>query len=196
MAMGPVQMLVLGFDEPNFTGKIAAELDRLREHEFVKIVDALVVNKDENGDITALQVSDLSQDEAIEMGAIAGALIGFGYGEDEDAVEAGAELGAEAMADGHLIPEEDAWYVADAIPNGSAAAIILLEHLWAIPLRDAIVGCRRHRARRRVDPRQRPDRGRRRCSGGVGASSGVGAAAAPAATPARARRAARAGGRR
>ena len=74
------------------------------------------------------------------MGAIAGALIGFGYGDDDEAVEAGAELGAEAMADGHLIPEEDAWYVADAIPNGSAAAIILLEHLWAIPLRDAIVG--------------------------------------------------------
>jgi uncharacterized membrane protein len=141
MAMGPVQMLVLGFDEPNFTGKIAAELDRLREHEFVKIVDALVVNKDENGDITALQVTDLSEDEALEMGAIAGALIGFGYGEGDDAaIEAGAELGAEAMADGHLLPEEDAWYVADAIPNGSAAAIILLEHIWAIPLRDAIVG--------------------------------------------------------
>ncbi len=138
MAIGPVQMLVLGFAEPNFTGKIAAELDRLREHEFVKIVDALVVQKDDAGEITALQVSDLSQDEAIEMGAIAGALIGFGYGTDE-AVEAGAELGAEAMADGHLIPEEDAWYVADAIPNGSTAAIILLEHLWAIPLRDAIV---------------------------------------------------------
>jgi len=132
-------MLVLGFAEPNFTGKIAAELDRLREHEFVKIVDALVVNKDENGAITALQVTDLSQDEATEMGEIAGALIGLGYGSDE-AVEAGIEAGAEAMADGHLIPEEDAWYVADAIPNGSAAAIILLEHLWAIPLRDAIVG--------------------------------------------------------
>jgi len=140
MAMGPVQMLVLGFAEPNFTGKIAAELDRLRQHEFVKIVDALVVNKDDDGNVTALEVSDLTQDEAMEMGAIAGALIGFGYGEgDEGAVEAGAELGAEAMADGHLIPEDDAWYVADTIPNGSAAAIILLEHLWAIPLRDAIV---------------------------------------------------------
>ena len=138
MALGPVQMLVLGFSEPNFTGKIAAELDRLREHEFVKIVDALVVQKDADGNITALQVSDLSQDEAIEMGEIAGALVGFGYGTDE-AVEAGAEAGAEAMADGHLIPEEDAWYVADAIPNGSTAAIVLLEHLWAIPLRDAIV---------------------------------------------------------
>ena len=138
MPIGPVQMLVLGFAEPNFTGKIAAELDRLREHEFVKIVDALVVNKDENGEITALQVSDLSQDEATEMGAIAGALIGFGYG-TEEAVDAGAEAGAAAMEDGHLIPDEEAWYVADAIPNGSAAAIILLEHLWAIPLRDAIV---------------------------------------------------------
>ena len=138
MAVGPVQMLVLGFAEPNFTGKIAAELDRLREHEFVKIVDALVVQKDDEGNITALQVTDLSEDEAIEMGAIAGALVGFGYG-TEEAVDAGAELGAEAMADGHLIPEEDAWYVADAIPNGSTAAIILLEHLWAISLRDAIV---------------------------------------------------------
>ena len=128
MTVGPVQMMVLGFAEPNFTGKIAAELDRLREHEFVKIVDALV-----------LQVSDLSQDEAREMGAIAGALIGFGYG-DEESVEAGAELGAAAMEDGHLIPDEEVWYVADAIPNGSAAAIILLEHLWAIPLRDAIIG--------------------------------------------------------
>jgi len=141
MAIGPVQMLVLGFAEPNFTGKIAAELDRLREHEFVKIVDALVVNKDDEGNITELQVTDLSLDESIEMGAIAGALIGFGYGGDEESVEAGAELGAESMAEkgGHMIPEEDAWYVADAIPNGTAAAIILLEHLWAIPLRDAIV---------------------------------------------------------
>ena len=54
--------------------------------------------------------------------------------------EAGALLGAEAGADGHLIDDSEVWYVADTIPNGSAAAVILLEHLWAIPLRDAIVG--------------------------------------------------------
>ena len=177
MAIGPVQMLVLGFAEPNFTGKIAAELDRLREHEFVKIVDALVVNKDENGEITALQVSDLSQDEATEMGAIAGALIGFGYGTEESASRPAPRLGAEAMADGHLIPDEEAWYVADAIPNGSAAAIILLEHLWAIPLRERDRRGRRHRARRRVDPPEGPDRGRRRRSRRVGRHVGIGVAA-------------------
>ena len=76
MTIGPVQMLVLGFSEPEFTGKIAAEIERLRAHEFVRIVDALVVQKDDSGDITAIQVSDLSPDEATEMGAIAGALIG------------------------------------------------------------------------------------------------------------------------
>jgi uncharacterized membrane protein len=78
--IGPVQMLVLGFAEPNFTGKIASELDRLRRLDFIKIVDALVVNKDENGDVTAVQASDLSPDEATQMGEVIGALIGFGYG--------------------------------------------------------------------------------------------------------------------
>jgi uncharacterized membrane protein len=136
MVFGPVQILVLGFSEPEFTGKIAAELERLRGHDLVRVVDALVVQKDDAGDITALQVSDLSLDEATEMGAIAGALIGFGY--DDDATETGAALGAAAAADGHLIPEEDVWYAADVIPNGSAAAIVILEHRWAIPLRDAI----------------------------------------------------------
>ena len=135
MTIGPVQMLVLGFSEPEFTGKIAAELDKLREHEFVRIVDALVVNKDDDGQITALQVSDLTSDEAMEMGAIAGALVGLGAGD----LEAGAAAGAAEGADGHLIPDEEAWYVADTIPNGSAAAILLLEHRWAAPFRDAIV---------------------------------------------------------
>lgn len=137
-AVGPVQMMVLGFSEPEFTGKIAAELDRLRNNDLVRIIDAIVVQKDDEGDITGMQVSDLTQQEAMEMGAIAGALVGLGEG-DEDAVVEGAILGAEEGADGHLIPDEEVWYVADVIPNGSAAAIILLEHLWAIPLRSAIV---------------------------------------------------------
>lgn len=137
--LGPVQMLVLGFAEPNFTGAIAAELDRLRQLDFIRIVDALVVEKDDAGDIAALQVSDLAPDEATEMGAVIGALIGDAEGGDDEAVIEGAVAGAAAMEDGHLIPDEEVWYVADAIPAGSAAAIILIEHLWAVPLRDAIV---------------------------------------------------------
>jgi len=128
-------MLVLGFAEPEFTGTIAAEIDKLREHEFVRILDALVVNKDDDGNVTALQVSDLTVDEAMELGALAGALMGLGIGD----AEAGAELGALEGADGHVIPDEELWFAADAIPAGSAAAVLLIEHLWAIPLRDSIV---------------------------------------------------------
>jgi len=135
MAIGPVQMLVLGFTEPEFTGTIADELDKLRENDFVRIIDALVVEKDDDGTVNALQVSDLTADEAMEMGAIAGALIGLGEGDPES----GAVIGAAEGADGHLIPDEEVWFVVDTIPNGSAAAILLLEHLWAIPLRDSIV---------------------------------------------------------
>ena len=73
----------------------------------------------------------------MEFGALAGALIGLGAA-GEEGLEAGAELGAEALADGHVIGDEEVWHVEDAIPPGSAAAIALIEHRWAIPFRDAI----------------------------------------------------------
>lgn len=137
MSFGPVQILVIGFDDPEFTGAIRAELERLREHDVVRLIDLIVVRKDEDGNIERLQQSDLTQDEAMEFGAIVGALVGVGADAEEGA-EAGAVLGAAAMEGGHVFDNADTWYVDDAIPPGSAAAIALLDHRWAIGLRDAI----------------------------------------------------------
>ena len=56
-------------------------------------------------------------------------------------MEEGAIAGAEAVeAEGgvHVFDDEEAWDVLEDIPNDSAAALILLEHHWAVPLRDAI----------------------------------------------------------
>ena len=55
-------------------------------------------------------------------------------------MEIGAELGAIAGLDGELevFDEDDAWDVIAEIPNDSAAALLLLEHHWAVPLRDAV----------------------------------------------------------
>ena len=55
-------------------------------------------------------------------------------------MEAGAEIGAEAADEGgfQVFNEEDAWDVIEDIPNASAAALLLIEHHWAVPLRDAI----------------------------------------------------------
>ena len=136
---GPVQMLVVGFETDALTGKVLEELTKLREADLVRLIDLLVVAKDDAGDLAVVQASDLTQEQAMEFGALVGALVGLGTG-DEETMEAAAVAGAAAGVDGHMIDEADAWYVADAIPAGTTAGIALIEHRWAIPLRDAILG--------------------------------------------------------
>ena len=138
MEFGPVQMLVVGFEHGKFEGEILAELKRLREQDIIRLVDLLFVNKDDDGVIATVELSDLSQEESMEFGALAGALIGVGAG-GEAGAEAGAVAGAVAMEDGQAFSEQDVWFVADAIPPGTSAGIALIEHRWAIPLREAIM---------------------------------------------------------
>ena len=138
MAIGPVQLIVLGFSQPEFHGEIIAELERLKESDTVRVIDALAVHKDAEGEIEVAHLSNLSKEEAIELGSKVGALIGLGI-EGEEGMVAGAEAGAEATADGvNVFTDEEAWDILEDIPNDSAAALILLEHHWAVPLRDAI----------------------------------------------------------
>src|SRR5215217_7881966 len=138
MDIGPVQLIVLGFPEPNFHGRIIAELERLRASDTVRVIDALAVHKDADGEIEVQHLSNLSKDEAIELGSKVGALIGLGI-EGEAGLEAGAAAGAEVGADGiHAFSDDDAWDVLEDIPNDSAAALLLIEHHWAVGLRDAI----------------------------------------------------------
>ena len=138
MAIGPVQLIVLGFNHPDFHGEIIQELERLRESDTVRVIDALAVHKDAEGEIEVQHLSNLTKDEAIELGTKVGALIGLGI-EGEEGLEAGAEAGAEAAADGvEVFTDEQAWDVLADIPNDSAAALVLIEHHWAVPLRDAI----------------------------------------------------------
>ena len=138
MAIGPVQLIVLGFEHPDFHGEIIEELERLKESGTVRVIDALAVYKDAQGELEVEHLSNLSQEEAIEVGSVVGALIGLGI-EGEEGFEAGAAAGAQAAAEGvHAFSDEEAWDVVEEIPNDSAAALILLEHQWAIPLRDAI----------------------------------------------------------
>ena len=136
MTIGPVQLLIVGFVGGEFKGEIAKVLADLRERDVIRLIDMGVVRKDEDGVITMIEHSDLSQDETIEFGATVGALIGLGVAGDEGA-EAGAIAGAEAALDGGMI-EDQVWYIADEIPEGTAAAVALIEHRWAIPLRSAI----------------------------------------------------------
>jgi uncharacterized membrane protein len=136
-----VQLIVLGFRHPNFHGEIIAELERLRENDMVRVIDSLAVYKDADGELGVEHLSNLSEQEAIEYGTKIGALIGLGI-EGEEGMEAGAVAGAEEVAAAggvNVFTEEEGWDVLEDIPNDSAAALVLIEHHWAVPLRDAIV---------------------------------------------------------
>ncbi len=141
MAIGPVQLIVLGFNHPDFHGEVIAELERLRESDTVRVIDSLAVYKDADGELEVEHLSNLTEAEAIELGSKIGALIGLGI-EGEEGIEAGAIAGAEEVAaEGgvNVFTDEEAWDVLADIPNDSAAALILIEHHWAVPLRDAIM---------------------------------------------------------
>jgi uncharacterized membrane protein len=134
-----VQLIVLGFNHPDFHGEVIAELQQLRDNDTVRVIDSIVVYKDVNGELETEHLSNLTEQEAIELGSKIGALIGLGV-EGEEGMEAGAVAGAEeAAAEGiNVFGDAGEWDVLEDIPNDSAAALILLEHHWAVPLRDAI----------------------------------------------------------
>jgi hypothetical protein len=118
MPLGPVQLLVVGFDRPDFSGEVLAELERQRESDVVRVIDLLVVHKDAAGVVRRVEHSGLSAG----AGAVVGAVIGL----DDDA------------EDGHGPAGDEYWSLEEAIPNDSAVAIALVEHRWAIGTRDAI----------------------------------------------------------
>lgn len=112
--MGPVQVLVLGYEEPHFSGEAVAEARRLEDSGIVRVVDVLVVARDTSGDLDVLDV------EGLPDGQIARRLF----------AASAADPLAEAAAPG--------WSLADAVPASGVAVVVLLEHLWARGLVAAI----------------------------------------------------------
>ena len=117
--MGPVQVLVVGFDHPAFSGEILAEFTRLRQAGIVRLVDLLLVSRAGDGTVDTL-AAPAGADAG--LGGLAATLLGRAEGEDEADVDTGVST----------------WSLADAVPPGSVAAVALIEHTWAGPLNAAI----------------------------------------------------------
>ena len=120
----PVQVLVVGFDRPSFSGEVLVELARLREAGIVRLVDLLLVTRAEDG---SFQTLDPPAEAGADVGDLAAALLGEPDGGPDD---------AGVTADDPL--HGAGWSLAEAVPVGSTAAVALLEHVWAGPLSAAI----------------------------------------------------------
>ena len=123
---GPVQVLVIGYEQPRFTGEVLAEMARLTDAGLVRLVDVLLVTRAEDGTFETVEVPEDDPQRLPGLppgnGALAATLLGH-------SADAGDDLDA---LDG------PAWSLADAVPAGTTAAVALIEHLWAAPLRAAI----------------------------------------------------------
>lgn len=115
MVLGPIEIVVIGFESGSFTGEIVAELEKLVEANTINIIDGLVVRKDSEEDTTFVELDQIDNDADVAKVA---ALM--------DKVDS-------------LISDEDVEILADSLPVGGAAGILVFEHTWVKPLRDAIV---------------------------------------------------------
>jgi uncharacterized membrane protein len=122
---GPVQVIVVGFEQPSFSGEVLAELARLREEGVVRLVDVLLVSRDDDGSFETLPPPPGAEPG---LGRIAAALLGT-----EQTLSSSDEGDADTDA-------EDSWSLADAVPPGGVAAVALIEHLWADRLVETIQG--------------------------------------------------------
>ena len=137
MSIGPIQAFVIGFpDNEMFEGRIAEELARLSDVGTIRVIDAVFVTRD-GDEIDVLSVSDLDDEQRTELRTAVGALIGLGVGGIDGAV-AGAEAGAAIDVDAMTAAEMIAAGLIEDLPDGSSALVLAIEHMWAVPLRNAV----------------------------------------------------------
>ncbi len=139
MTVGPIQLIALGFEEFTPTGKILPALDAAAASGAIRLVDLQFVGKDANGDVTALEMTSLSEDEEVEFGAVIGGLIGAGMAGEEGMVVGALEGALAAAEHSYGLTAADVHDIASELAPGDAAALLMIEHTWAIDFRDAVI---------------------------------------------------------
>jgi len=124
--VGPVQVLLIDIDGRDCDRMLAAELQDLRNQDAVTLLDVLRVRRGYDDEIRRL--------DPVEGEDRPGALVEALLVVDQDEPESPEERRLRSGRGG-----EDVWFLADRLPRGAAAAILLIEHRWAVPLREASV---------------------------------------------------------
>ncbi len=138
--LGPIQLVVVGLENDKMKGQVARELHRATEKGDIRVLDALAIQKRQDGTVVSLGASDLTPDERVVYGAILGALLGLGATGTEEGMEVGAELGVETFADKNFgLSGGDIQAIAQDIPAGKTALLVLFEHRWAVPLKESLL---------------------------------------------------------
>ena len=109
MAAGPVEIVTIGFEEGRFDGSILEELTKVVDAGTITLIDGVVVRKSGEHEYDLAELTEIP------------------------------ELHAIAAKVTSVLTDDDVDTVAEDLPVGSAAAVLVFEHTWVLPLRDAIV---------------------------------------------------------
>ena len=109
VAVGPVEIVTIGFEQGRFDGSILEELTKVVDSGTITLIDGVVVRKSGEHEYDLAELTEIP------------------------------ELHAIAARVTSVLTDEDVDTVAEDLPVGSAAAVLVFEHTWVLPLRDAIV---------------------------------------------------------
>jgi hypothetical protein len=114
MTLGPLEYVMVAFEGNKFSGEVLAALHDAQEKGIIRVIDLIMIKKDEQGNVMAFELSELSKEEARPFGFLAGNLMS-------------------------IFEPEDVELTAAEMPNNSAAGLLLIEDTWAIPLKEAVL---------------------------------------------------------
>ncbi|MGH2518000.1 MAG: DUF1269 domain-containing protein [Ktedonobacterales bacterium] len=139
MAIGPVQFVVIGLRNERLQGDIERELYDASNSGIITILDALAVQKRQDGTLASLGATDLTPAERRQYGSIVGGLMGFGATRTGEGAQTGSDLGADAFAKQTFgLTDEEIRGLADDLAPGTTAVMVLFEHRWAVRLKEAL----------------------------------------------------------
>ena len=135
MTLGPVQVIAVEFEDTDqLQGQVLEALDELTPLGAARIIDALFVAKEDNGDLLALEAGKVSEEDEV-LGALVGRLLGFSFEDDGDVDSDVVEAGDSSVMG---ITPADIERIGDDLAPGTGALVLLVEHRWAAGLRDAV----------------------------------------------------------
>lgn len=136
---GPIQVMVFGFDRTDqFRGQVLEELSNLRGRGLIRLVDLFVAVKKTSGEIIAMETNDLTEKESVQFGKVVGKLLGKTKvtGGEASAVVIEKTLAAASHSVG--LDYKGIRKAVENLKPGKAFGVLMIEHTWAIPLRNAI----------------------------------------------------------
>ena len=139
MTIGPVQVIVFGFERTDqFRGEVLDELASLRGRSLIRLIDLFVAIKAPDGNVMAVELNDLTEEESVEFGQVIGKLLGVSEQEAKKVTADAVERTLAAASNSVGIDYKGLQQLVDHLEPGKAFGVLMFEHTWAIPLRDAI----------------------------------------------------------